>query len=169
MAKISIVVAAAENGVIGKNNTLPWRLPNDLKYFKKITMGHPIVMGRLTFDSIGKPLPGRTNVVVTRQEDWSADGVVVAHDLAAAIEYAESSKQGVETGHVMIIGGAQLYAQSLSICDSMYLTEVHAEVDGDAQFPAFDRNMWREISREKNDACEKNPYPYSFVCLQRAQ
>ncbi len=167
MPKISIVVAVADNGVIGRDNGLPWRLPKDLPYFKRITIGHPVVMGRLTYDSIGKPLPGRTNIVVTRQSDWTADGVEVVHDLTAAIESAATCEQGVASGRIMIIGGAQLYEQSLALCDSMYLTEVHAEISGDAKFPVFDKNEWREISREKNAACEKNPHPYSFVYLER--
>ncbi|MFL0800649.1 MAG: dihydrofolate reductase [Agarilytica sp.] len=166
MAKLAMVVAVAQNGVIGKDNALPWRLPRDLQYFKATTMGHPIIMGRLTYESIGRPLPGRTNIVVTRQEAWSADGVEVVHSLPAAIECAE--KLNAEKEWVMLIGGANLYKQALILCERLYLTEVHADVDGDAYFPEFDRASWNEISRQRHESDSSNPYAYSFVVLDRA-
>ncbi len=165
MSKLAMVVAVSENGVIGKDNGLPWRLPEDLKYFKKITMGHPIVMGRLTYDSIGRPLPGRTNIVVTRQQDWFAEGVEVVHGIDAAI--ARAKQTDALSPWVMLIGGANLYLQALPLCERLYLTEVHASVDGDAFFPEFDRSAWKEVSRlhHASDSC--NPYAYSFVVLDR--
>jgi len=164
---IAIVVAVSENGVIGNDNALPWRLPRDLQYFKSVTLGHPIVMGRKTFDSIGRPLPGRTNIVVTRQTNWIAPGVEVAHSLDAAIKLASSAAEAAGVPRVMIIGGAEFYAQILPECDRLYLTEVHADVDGDAYFPKFDRSQWLEVSRERNAADASNPFAYSFVVLDR--
>ncbi len=158
-------MAVAANGVIGKENTLPWRLPEDLKYFKRITMGHPIVMGRLTFDSIGRPLPGRTNIVVTRQDSWVADGVEVAHGLDEALAIANKAYNDIDW--LMLIGGANLYEQALPQCKRLYLTEVHADVDGDAYFPKIDQREWVEVSRELHKADETNPYDYSFVVLDR--
>ncbi len=161
--KLALVVAVAENGVIGKNNSLPWRLPKDLAYFKQTTMGHPIIMGRLTFDSIGRPLPGRENIVVTRQHDWQSEGVSVAHSLTDALEKARCHANN----WAMLIGGANLYQQALPFCQRLYLTEVHASVAGDAYFPAFDRREWTEVSRQRHEADASNPYPYSFVVLDK--
>ncbi|WP_086933932.1 dihydrofolate reductase [Agarilytica rhodophyticola] len=165
--KLSIVVAMAQNRTIGKENGLPWRLSEDLKYFKKITMGHPIIMGRKTFESIGRPLPGRTNIVVTRQDNWSYDGVKVVHDIDAAISIANQIALLDNKEEIMLIGGAELYKQSINICTRLYLTEVHAEVEGDAFFPLFDPEHWQEISRDKYEAQGGNPYDYSFVVFDR--
>lgn len=165
--RISLIVALSENHVIGRNNKLPWYLPNDLKYFKQVTMGLPIVMGRKTFESIGKPLPGRTNIVVTRNNDWSADGVRVAHSLEEAFELAESIAEIDGREELMIIGGDQIYQSALPLVDRMYLTEVHAHVDGDAYFPKFEPAEWCEIGREDFEAVEPNPYDYSFVVYDR--
>lgn len=163
--KLAIVVAKAENGVIGKDNALPWHLPEDLKYFKRVTMGRPIVMGRLTFESIGRPLPGRANIVITRQADWQANGVQVAHSLEQAVALAEKSERPDEW--VMVIGGANLYKQALPNCDRLYLTQVHAEVDGDAFFPSLVDSEWEETDHESYQRDEKNPYDYSFLTLDR--
>lgn len=165
--KKSLIVALAENRVIGRNNNLPWYLPNDLKYFKQVTMGKPIVMGRKTYESIGKPLPGRTNIVVTRNTEWRADGVRVVHSLEAAFDLAESVAEIDGQDEVMIIGGDQLYQAALPLVDRMYLTEVHAEVAGDAFFPKFDKDDWVVMACEDFDAVEPNPYDYSFVVLDR--
>ncbi len=165
--QLCIVVAVAENRVIGAENGLPWRLPNDLQYFKKVTMGHPVVMGRLTFESIGRPLPGRENCVITRQEDWQHEGVKAFTSIELAINHAKQSCQKENIKKIMIIGGANIYQQVLPACDRLYLTEVHAKVDGDAFFPEFNRDDWQEISRETYDADETNPYAYSFVVLDR--
>ena len=165
--RISLIVALSENHVIGRNNKLPWYLPNDLKYFKQVTMGLPIVMGRKTFESIGKPLPGRTNIVVTRNGDWSAEGVRVAHSLEEAFSLAESIAEIDGREELMIIGGDQIYQSALPLVDRMYLTEVHAHVEGDAYFPTFERDAWQEIAREDFSAADPNPYDYSFVVLDR--
>ncbi len=156
---ISLIVAMADNGVIGRDNDLPWRLPDDLKHFKRITMGAPIVMGRRTWQSIGRPLPGRTNIVVTRNRDFEADGALVAHRLTDALELAG------EAPEVFVIGGATLYREALPMASRMYLTEVHAQVDGDTVFPDWDRTDWRELERDDRPADDKHTCPFSFVLL----
>lgn len=165
--RIALIVAAARNGVIGRNNQLPWYLPNDLKYFKQATMGKPIVMGRKTFESIGKPLPGRTNIVVTRQAGWQAEGVRVANSLDEALTLAESIAAIDGAEELMVIGGAQIYQEAFPLAARLYLTQVHAEVEGDAYFPAVSEQEWREVAREDFAAEGPNPYDYSFVVLER--
>lgn len=164
--KVSLVVAAARNRAIGLNNKMPWHLPEDLKYFKRVTMGKPVVMGRNTFESIGKPLPGRPNIVISRNVDYRAEGITVVNSLEAALRAAQ---QLLPPGQdeVMVVGGAQIYAQALPQAERLYLTEVDAEPAADAFFPALDRKAWREIARESHAACERNPYAYSFVVLER--
>lgn len=163
--KLALIAALAENRTIGIENRLPWHLPNDLKYFKKTTMGKPILMGRKTFDSIGRPLPGRANIVLTRNQDYVAEGVHVVTSIEDGIRLAQSEHpDGTE---LMVIGGEQLYSATLSVADRLYLTEVHAEVDGDAFFPEFDKDQWVEVSRELFSAAENNPYDYSFVVYDR--
>jgi dihydrofolate reductase len=165
--KRSMIVAMAENRVIGVNNKLPWYLPNDLKYFKQVTMGKPILMGRLTYESIGKPLPGRTNIVITRNEDWSTDGVKVVHSLEQAYQLAESVCNIDGQDEMMVIGGDQIYQTSLPSIDRIYLTKVHSEVNGDAFFPELNWAEWREVGREDFSAEGPNPYDYSFIVLDR--
>lgn len=165
--KISLVWAMAQNRVIGRNNQLPWYLPEDLKYFKRITLGKPVIMGRKTFDSIGKPLPGRTNIVVTRNRDWSFEGVRIVDSLEAARELCENQAIVDGTEEAMIIGGAEIYRQAMPLADRLYLTEVHADVEGDATFPEFDRSQWQEIAREDFEASGPNPYNYSFIILEK--
>jgi len=165
--KISLVWAMAQNRVIGRNNQLPWYLPEDLKYFKRITLGKPVIMGRKTFDSIGKPLPGRTNIVVTRNRDWSFEGVRTVDSLEAARELCENLAIVDGTEEAMIIGGAEIYRQAMPLADRLYLTEVHADVEGDATFPEFDRSQWQEIAREDFEASGPNPYNYSFIILEK--
>ncbi|MCB2100871.1 MAG: dihydrofolate reductase [Rhodobacterales bacterium] len=160
--RVAQVVAVAANGVIGRDGALPWHLPEDLKWFKRVTLGHPIIMGRVTFDSIGRPLPGRTNIVVTRDGAWTAEGVRVAHDVAAALALAAAEG----AAEAMVIGGATIYAQTLDRTDRLYLTEVHATVDGDTRFPPLDRAQWTEVSREDHPADGDRP-GYSFVVLDR--
>jgi dihydrofolate reductase len=166
--KISLVWAMAQNRVIGRNNKLPWHLPEDLKYFKRITLGKPVIMGRKTFESIGKPLPGRTNIVVTRNENFSAEGVKTVNSLAAAKTLCESIGEIDGVNEAMVIGGAEIYTQAMPIADRLYLTEVHANVDGDTFFPEFDRSLWKEIAREDFDASGPNPYAYSFITLDKS-
>lgn len=165
---LALIVAMAQNRVIGRNNNLPWYLSEDLKYFKRVTMGKPIIMGRKTFESIGRPLPGRTNIIVTRNEDYSAAGIKVVHDLTQAISLCESIAEIDGQREAMVIGGAQIYQQALGYADRLYLTEVHAEVEGDAYFPEFKRGDWQEVARENFQAAEPNPYDYSFLILDRA-
>lgn len=165
--KLSLIVAMAQNRVIGINNNLPWHLSEDLKYFKRVTMGKPIIMGRKTFESIGKPLPGRTNIVVTRNQKYTADGIKVVHSLDEAIQLCENIALIDESEEALVIGGAELYQQALTRAERLYLTEVHAEVHGDAFFPEFDRDDWQEIGREDFQALEPNPYDYSFIVLER--
>lgn len=155
---ISMIVAAAENGVIGVDNQLPWRISEDLRYFKRVTMGKPVVMGRKTFQSIGKPLPGRPNIVLTRDRGWSAEGVRVVHDIDAALALAETLGE-----EVMVIGGAELFNALLPATQRLYYTEVHRAFDGDAYFPKPDPAQWQETAREDHDG---DP-AYSFTVLER--
>ncbi|KZY96884.1 MULTISPECIES: dihydrofolate reductase [unclassified Thalassolituus] len=161
-----MIVAVAENGVIGRNNALPWYLPNDLKYFKQTTMGKPVIMGRKTYESIGKPLPGRTNIVITRQADYQPEGVKVVNSVEAARELAESVCLIDGQEEAMIMGGAEIYTLALPHTDRLYLTEVHADVEGDAFFPEYDKSLWQEVAREDFAAEGPNPYNYSFVVYE---
>ncbi len=167
--KLAVIVAQSQNRVIGRNNKLPWHLPEDLRYFRSVTMGKPIIMGRKTFESIGRPLPGRTNIIVTGNRGYSAEGIEVVHDLAAAIDKAEAQALINGCDEAMIIGGAQLYEQALPLAQRLYLTQVHDLVEGDAWFPAFSPAQWQEVAREDFEADEANPYNYSFLVLDRRE
>jgi dihydrofolate reductase len=164
---LAIIVAAARNGVIGRGNALPWHLPEDLKYFKRVTMGKPIVMGRKTFESIGRPLPGRTNVVISRNPHFTAKGIAVVDSLDAALALAADIALIDGVDELVVIGGEQIYREALPRTQRLYLTEVHADVEGDAVLPPIRREEWREISRERHGASGANPYDYSFVVLER--
>ena len=168
--RLAMIAAQSQNRVIGNNNKLPWYLPEDLKYFKRVTLGKPIIMGRKTFESIGRPLPGRTNIIITRNPGWTHDGagVRVVHSLQQAIELAESLALVNGFEESLVIGGAEIYALALPQADRLYLTQVHAEVQGDAHFPPLDPSQWREMAREDFSAIEPNPYDYSFIVLDRA-
>lgn len=161
MPRVSIIAAMARNRVIGINNTLPWHLSADLKHFKMLTMGHCIIMGRKTYESIGRPLPGRTNVIITRQPGYQAPGAIVAGSVDEALQacggYAES----------FVIGGAELYRQTLGHCQRMCLTEIQQDFDGDTFFPEFSREQWRETSREKHRLDDASQLEYHFVVLER--
>jgi len=161
--KIVLIAAFAQNRVVGINNSLPWHLPEDLKYFKRTTTGKAIIMGRKTYDSIGRPLPNRTNIVISRNSELKIEGVKVVDSLQAAIDLAKEVNfiNGVE--EVMVIGGASIYEEALPQADRLYITHVHAEVKGDAYFPEVDFSQWQEISRDDYAASESNPYDYSFV------
>ena len=161
--KISIVVAMAANGVIGRDNHLPWHLPADLQHFKQTTMGKPILMGRKTFESIGRPLPGRTNIVITRDEDYTAEGCVVVHSIEAAMQAAGAQEE------IMVIGGAEFYRQVLPYTDTIYLTRIHADFAGDTFFPELVDSEWREVERIDCEADASNPQRYSFVRLDRVR
>lgn len=158
---ISIIVAMAENRVIGVNNTLPWRLPADLKHFRQLTTGHHVIMGRRNYESIGKPLPDRTNIVVTRNPAYQAPGCVIRHSLDDALHIAGNDPE------IFIIGGAEIYRQALDKADRIYLTLVHANIAGDTFFPEFDAREWNESSRLRHEADEKNPHACSFVTYER--
>ncbi len=161
------MAAVADNGIIGRNNALPWHLPGDLQYFKRVTMGKPVVMGRLTYESIGRPLPGRVNIVVSRQPGLQIDGGRVVSDLPAALALATAIAEIDGASELVVIGGAQIYALALPLAQRLYLTEVHADIDGDAWFPDWDRAQWRELERNFNQASDPNPYDYSFVVYER--
>ncbi|MDX6262794.1 MAG: dihydrofolate reductase [Kribbellaceae bacterium] len=141
---VILIAAVGANGVIGRDNDLPWRIREDLQHFKALTLGHTLVMGRKTYDSIGRPLPGRRTVVVTRQPDWSVDGVEVAHDLDDALKLAASND-------LYVAGGGEIYRQAFPHADRLELTEVDQSPDGDVTFPAFDRADWRETARTQHD------------------
>jgi len=159
--RVSLIVAMARNGVIGVNNTLPWHLPADLKHFKSLTMGHHIVMGRKTYESIGKPLPGRTSVVVTRNPDYFLPDVIVVNSLEAALTACEKDSE------IFVIGGAELYRQAINLADRIYLTEIDADISGDAHFTEIFRDVWQEVERITNNPDDKNPYTFHFVTFDR--
>ncbi len=165
--RLALIVAMAENRVIGVNNNLPWYLPDDLRYFKSITMGKPIIMGRKTFESIGKPLPGRTNIIISRNPELEPDGCSVVSTLEDAVELSENISLIDGATEAIVIGGGQIYALALPLVDRIYLTQVHAEINGNAWFPKFDRSDWQEVGRETFYAEGENPYDYSFVVLDR--
>jgi len=159
--KRSLVVAVARNGVIGRDNALPWRLPADLAHFKKVTMGHPVVMGRRTYESIGRPLPGRQNIVVTHNRGYSAPGCTVVGSLEEAWRAAGDADE------VSIIGGTTLFEETLPTADVIHLTEVQADVEGDTFFPRFDRGEWHEKEVARHAADERNAYPIRILELTR--
>lgn len=160
---LSIIAAMGRNRAIGFKNTLPWRLPADLQRFKQLTLGHHIIMGRKTYESIGRPLPGRTSIIITRQPDFQAEGCLIAHSLDEAIDLAKSRDEQ----EAFIIGGAEIYAQALSSADRMYLTLVEAEPEADAFFPAFDENLWEKILEESIAEDERNQYALIFSDIQK--
>jgi dihydrofolate reductase len=159
--RLSLIVAMSENGVIGREGELPWRLSADLQRFKKLTMGHHIVMGRKTFNSIGRILPGRTSVVLTRQAGWTAEGAVTANSLDEALRIAKDDDE------VFIIGGAQLYDQALPHVDRLYLTLVNATVSGDTTFSEFEPGDWKVIEKTEHPSDERNEHPHTFMILDR--
>jgi dihydrofolate reductase len=163
MSLLSIIVAAAENGVIGSHNQLPWRLPDDLKRFKALTLGKPVVMGRRTFESIGKPLPGRTNIVVTHRSDLALAGCLVVGSLEAALAAAGNAPE------IAVIGGAQIFEQALPRTDIIHLTRVHAHVDGDVHFPDLDPDEWQETETEHHPADDRHPHAFTFITLRRSK
>lgn len=160
---ISAIVATAKNNVIGKDNQIPWYLPADLVYFKKTTMGHHLIMGRNCFRSIGRPLPKRTNIVVTRDPFFTAEGVLVAHSVEEALGMAYDG----EEQEVFVIGGGEIYRETVDLWDRLYLTEVDLETDGDVFFPEINPNEWKETWRESHQPDEKNEYAYTFRLLER--
>ena len=162
MTQLSLIVAMDENRLIGSNNGLPWHLPADLAYFKRTTLGKPILMGRKTYESIGRPLPGRQNIVITRNPDFSAPGCDIAGDIDAALALCG------EASEVMLIGGATLYEQAMTQVSTLYITHIRSRYEGDTWFPAFDAADWKEIEREDHKADENNSTDYSFAKYIRA-
>ena len=158
---ISIIVAVAKNGVIGDKNSLLWHLREDMIHFRTTTSGHPVVMGRKTYDSIGRPLPKRTNVVITRDTNLAIEGCTVVHSLEEAVAMFDKSEE------VFIIGGAQIYKQALPIADRIYLTVIDKEYEGDTSFPEIDYSAWNEISREEHSGGEEFEHPFAFITLER--
>ncbi len=161
MTRIAIIVAMAKNRTIGVDNTLPWRCPDDLKRFKALTMGHHMIMGRKTFDSIGRPLPGRTTVIVSRDTHLRIPECIVAHSIPDAMAH------GYHDPQVFVVGGAEIYKQAMEFADVMYITEIQKDVEGDAHFPDFDINEWRETSREIHHQEQPEVFDYHFVTYQR--
>lgn len=161
--RLSILVAMAQNRVIGKDNALPWRLPPDLKRFKALTMGHPIIMGRKTYESIGRPLPGRTCIIVTRQPGYKVEGATVVGSVAVALRTCYNNPDTTES---FVIGGAEIFQQILPVCDRLYITEIQRNFEGDVLFPKFNRGEWRETSREKH-YLDGDGLEYDFVVLDR--
>lgn len=159
--QIAIIAALANQRVIGYQNRLPWHLPADLKHFKALTLGKPVVMGRKTFESIGKPLPGRTNIVVSRNPDYKLEGCLTADSFMQALTLAEAVEE------VMVIGGTEMFRQALPMAQTLYLTFIHADIEGDVFFPEWNAAEWYETERQDFAADAKNPYNYSFVTLRR--
>lgn len=174
---ISVVVAVSTNGVIGRDGDMPWHLSSDLKRFKKLTMGAPVIMGRKTFESIGKPLPGRLNIVITRNFDWSADGAMRVGSLDAAIELAMAHLESAEpdpdepdapvADEIFVIGGGEIYAQAVTLADMLYVTHVEAEVEGDTHFPEIDPALWEVVEEEDCPAGERDSHAMRFVTYER--
>lgn len=160
---ISMIAAMAKNNVIGIKGDMPWHLPNDLKYFKRITTGHPVLMGRKTFESIGKPLPNRRNLVLTRNEDFQPKGVEVLHSMADVRPLMEKEEE------FFVIGGANLYEQLIPLADRLYITYIHEEFEGDTFFPEIDKGSWKQVSSEIGEVDEKNKYPHTFVVYEKAK
>lgn len=161
---LSAIAAAAENRVIGKDNKMPWHLPADLKHFKTLTTGHPVLMGRRTFASLGKPLPNRTNIIMTRDANYSAPDCIIVNSVETAVSIANE----LDMDEIFVIGGAEVYRQLLPQIQRIYLTEIHQQFAGDAFFPELNKDEWHEVSREKHTADENNAYDYSFVVYERS-
>lgn len=159
---ISYIVAMDKNYVIGKDNQLPWHLPADLQFFKRVTMGHPIIMGRKTYESIGKPLPGRENIIVTRNQEYKPEGCTIIHSVEELIKFAQEKKE-----EVFVIGGAELFKATFPNADRLYITMIEHEFEGNTFFPEFKESDWNLISQEKGPKDEKNPYDYFFNIYER--
>lgn len=163
---ISLIAALSTNRVIGKNNDLPWHLPDDMKYFMQTTKGHHVIMGRKNYESIPekfRPLPNRTNIVVTRQQNFAAPNCIVVNSIEDALAIAKKNNEP----EVFIIGGSEIYNQGFAIANRLYLTEIHATIEGDTYFPAFDKSQWREVSRKPHLSDERHKFPFDFVVFER--
>lgn len=160
---LSLIVAASENNVIGKDNDLLWHLPDDLRHFKQTTRGHHVIVGRRTFESYGKPLPGRTNIIITRNDNYHAKDCIVVHSLDEALRQVHHDDEP------FIIGGEKIYRMALPRVDRIYLTRVHVELEGDTFFPQLDMDQWKEVNRYEHEKDEKHRYPFSVITLDRRQ
>jgi dihydrofolate reductase len=165
--KISLISAVAQNGVIGRDNDMPWHLPDDFAFFKRKTSHHPIIMGRKSLEALGKPLPNRTNIVLTRNPYFTATGTTVVHTLEEAID--EAQKVDRATDEIFIIGGAEIYKMALPIATTLYLTEIHQAYEGDAYFPTFDKSEWNEVSRRPHAIDERHAAAFDFVAYERKE
>ena len=165
--KISFVVAMGNNRAIGHEGGMPWHMPADLAHFRRVTMGKPMIMGRKTFESIGKPLPGRDSIVVTRNSSWKASGAIVVPSIEKALDVAKSGATARGVHEIAVIGGGALYASMIDKADRLYVTELHDTFEADTYFPEIDATEWTEISRESHPADEKNAVAYDFVVLER--
>ena len=166
--KISLIAAVAQNGVIGRNNDLPWHLPDDFAFFKRKTSHHAIIMGRKSLEALGKPLPNRTSLIITRNPDFKADGVTIIHTLDEAIAEARNvDREHYQSDEIFVIGGAEIYALALPIAATLYLTEIHQVYDGDAYFPLFDKSEWQEVSRRPHPTDERHAASFDFVEYER--
>ena len=163
---VSLIAALTQNRVIGRNNDLPWHLPDDMKYFMQTTKEHYVIMGRRNYDSIPekfRPLPNRTNIVVTRQKNFTAENCRVVHSIEEGLQLAEKANQQ----EVFIIGGAEIYAQGLSKANRLYLTEIHGTIEGDTYFPEFDKNQWKEVSRKPHPTNDRHAFAFDFVVYEK--
>lgn len=167
--ELALMAARARNQCIGRNNELPWRLPGDLQYFKRVTRGKPVIMGRRTWESLNRALPGRTNIVITRSPDYEAEGGEVVHSLDEALELGEQVAARDNAGEVVVIGGADIFRTALARSDRVYMTEVHADVEGDTFFPDMDAGHWQEVQRDDYSVQPGDEYDYSFVVYERSE
>ncbi|NVB43104.1 dihydrofolate reductase [Pseudenhygromyxa sp. WMMC2535] len=161
--RVALIAAVSENGVIGRDQDLPWHLPDEFRHFKRTTQGHHVIMGRRTWESQGKPLPKRVNLVVTSRPDFQAPGAQIVRSLAEGLALAREAGDD----EAFVIGGTRLYAEALALADRLYLTRVHAEVEGDAHFPAFDRSAWTEVERREHPADERHAHAFTIMVLER--
>jgi len=167
---VSLIVAVAENGIIGRDGDLPWRMSSDLKTFRRLTMGKPVIMGRKTFETLNKPLDGRTNIVVTRAADFQSEGVVTTRSLDEALEAARQALPTDDSdGEVMVMGGAEIYAQTIATADRIYYTEIHASPDGDTTFPPLAKGRWQEVSSEPIPQGPRDDHSATLRVLERIQ
>lgn len=164
---LCLIVAVTENGVIGRDGAMPWQLSTDLKRFKAITIGKPLIMGRKTWDSLGRPLPGRMNIVITRDPSFAPQGAVVAHSLQAACEAARIEATRADNPAIFVIGGGEIFKQALPFADRMYITEILASIDGDTFFPAFDADKWKAVDVQMVPQGEKDSHPTRYVVYER--
>ena len=166
--RVSLIWAMTKNRVIGRNNALPWRLPDEMRHFMRTTLGKPVIMGRKNWEAMGKPLAKRTNIVITRKRDYVANGATVVHTLDEALAEARKALgNNAANGEAMVIGGAEIYALALPVADRLYWTDIDADIDGDVHFPPIDESQWRETHREAHDADERHAYAYTIRVLDR--